>query len=228
MTTAIQRGFEAYKIYVAMKTHFSREDYNFFNYNGKTNANVDSFRKRKDRYFFIRFARKYPIQKIAEMILANMLYDSKFWIGDMTGVKPREIYSAWKRKIDALSYVFDNDSDKFMVTMLENKDMTFDDFFKMQDDGQHPLIMIMLQKKFIEIESFMIINELVDFFPQFDIDMKDDIVWQELKRKCTKYKPFLLKENGPLYNTDKYRKVLQLKIQKFQKEAEEKNGLDKT
>ncbi len=107
MTTAIQRGFEAYKIYVAMKTHFSREDYNFFNYNGKTNANVDSFRKRKDRYFFIRFARKYPIQKIAEMILANMLNDSKFWIGDMTGVKPREIYSAWKRKLDALSYVFD-------------------------------------------------------------------------------------------------------------------------
>jgi len=124
--------------------------------------------------------------------------------------------------------VFDNDSDKFMVTMLENKDMTFDDFFNMQDDGQHPLIMIMLQKKFIEIETFMIINELVDFFPQFDKDMKDDIVWQELKRKCTKYTPFLLKENGPLYNTDKYRKVLQLKIQKFQKEAEEKNGLDKT
>ena len=52
--------------------------------------------------------------------------------------------------------------------------------------------------------------------------------WQELKRKCTKYTPFLLKENGPLSNTDKYRKVLQLKIQKFQKEAEEKNGLDKT
>jgi hypothetical protein len=58
--------------------------------------------------------------------------------------------------------------------------------------------------------------------------MKDDIVWQELKRKCTKYVPFLVKESGPLSNTDKYRKVLQLKIQKFQKEAEERNGLDKT
>ena len=97
-----------------------------------------------------------------------------------------------------LSYVFDNDSDKFMVTMLENKNMTFDDFFKMQDNGQHPLIMIMLQKKLIEIETFMIINELVHFFPQFDKDMKDDIVWQELKRKCTKYAPFLVKESGPL------------------------------
>ena len=41
--------FEAYKHYLALKLHFS-SDYDYFKYNGKTNATQQSFEKRKDRF----------------------------------------------------------------------------------------------------------------------------------------------------------------------------------
>ena len=51
-------AYDAYKIYIALKSHFNG-DYDFVKYNGKTNVKVDSFLKRGDRPFFGRVARKY-------------------------------------------------------------------------------------------------------------------------------------------------------------------------
>ena len=47
-------GFEAYKLYLAVWQHFSRDrDYNYFKYNGKlANTNPITYDKRKDKYFF--------------------------------------------------------------------------------------------------------------------------------------------------------------------------------
>ena len=55
--------FEAYKHYLALKLHFS-SDYDYFKYNGKTNATQQSFEKRKDRFRFSKLARN-----LYEMIL---------------------------------------------------------------------------------------------------------------------------------------------------------------
>ena len=36
-------GYEAYKLYLAIKLHFSTEDYDFIKHNGKVNCSLDSF-----------------------------------------------------------------------------------------------------------------------------------------------------------------------------------------
>ena len=51
-------AFEAYKIYHALKLHFT-SDYDYAKYNGKAKVTVDSYLKRKDRPFFAKVARKY-------------------------------------------------------------------------------------------------------------------------------------------------------------------------
>ena len=45
-------GFECYKTYLALKHHFTNQSYDYFKYNGKTKANEQTFKTRKDRYFF--------------------------------------------------------------------------------------------------------------------------------------------------------------------------------
>ena len=46
-------GFDVYKIYLAIKLHFTSESYDYFKHNGKTTARLATFTKRRDRYFFI-------------------------------------------------------------------------------------------------------------------------------------------------------------------------------
>ena len=44
--------FDTYKEYLAFKNHFTREKYDYHKYGGRSKAKIESFYKRKDRYFF--------------------------------------------------------------------------------------------------------------------------------------------------------------------------------
>ena len=45
-------GFDCYRTYLAFKNHFTKDNFDYFKYGGKTNATTTSFNKRKDKYFF--------------------------------------------------------------------------------------------------------------------------------------------------------------------------------
>ena len=36
-------GFEVYQMYLSLKLHFTKDDYDFFKFNGKTRASQESF-----------------------------------------------------------------------------------------------------------------------------------------------------------------------------------------
>ena len=46
--------FEAYRIFLAMKSHFNN-DYDYVKYNGRITAKLESYSKRKDRHTFINY-----------------------------------------------------------------------------------------------------------------------------------------------------------------------------
>ncbi len=83
----------------------------------------------------------------------------------------------------------------------------FDDIF-ISDNGKHPLLMKMVLREDICIESFIIMNKILGFFKQFDQDMEDDLLWDELRKKCLNYEPFVA-----IKNTDKHRKILLNKLE---------------
>ena len=41
-------GFDAYKTYLGIKLHFTKKDYDFHRFDGKTKATLESFEKRND------------------------------------------------------------------------------------------------------------------------------------------------------------------------------------
>ena len=57
-------GYEAYKLYLAIKLHFSTEDYDFIKHNGKVNCSLDSFTKRNDKYFFHRLSTRFKDEEL--------------------------------------------------------------------------------------------------------------------------------------------------------------------
>ena len=77
-------AFDAYKIYIALKSHFN-SDYDFNKYHGKTSVTLDSFLKRSDRSFFGRVGRKYK-DDTKQFFISNFISDPKGWIGNFDDV----------------------------------------------------------------------------------------------------------------------------------------------
>ena len=64
--------FEAFKIFLAMKSHFNNE-YNYVEYDGAFKAKRESYSKRKDRYTFVQLSKKFGKKELEEFFLSLFL-----------------------------------------------------------------------------------------------------------------------------------------------------------
>ena len=175
---------DAYRCYLALKNHFTKEKYDYIKYRGKVKATNEAFYKRKDRFWFEKFARQKNDKEIEEFFVANFTSCSdpeSLWIGEM--IKDGESrYQDWQKKVQSLSYVFKEDSEKLFA---DNK---VDDVFDCSKG--HPIIL----KKFlggnISLESLVIYDIIFGYGKDFDKKLKDP-VWETVSRRVKKYTPFL-------------------------------------
>lgn len=174
-------GYEAYKLYVALKNHFNSDSYDFFKYGGKTRASVKSFEMRHDKYFFSKLAKHKDVQRY---ILANIIQDNpNVWVGDLANEQRAEDnYKEWLARQESLTYTFRSD--------VEYLAPIFDDNFIVKE-GQHPYLLKLFIHNKISIETLIIINDYCSFFSLWNKRIEEDIVWPSIHRKCVKYKPFL-------------------------------------
>ena len=72
-------GYDLYGLYQAIKLHFNSEQYNFFQYDGKTRVSIDAFQKRRDKFLFHRLARKYRDEEMVPFLVANFVHSDDNW-----------------------------------------------------------------------------------------------------------------------------------------------------
>tara|TARA_B100000902_G_C26891970_1_gene707834 strand:- start:57 stop:644 length:588 start_codon:yes stop_codon:yes gene_type:complete len=186
---------EVYKTYLAFKNHFTKENYDYFKYCGKTNASVSAFNKRKDRYFFERMSRKKEEDEIKQFFLANFIEcddPERLWIGEIIR-SGSDYYSSWLKRFQGLTYLFENESESITK---EN----FEDLFSVKGYS-HPEILKKYLQKDISIETMVILDMLLGYTKKFNKKMSDP-VWQTVGLKIKKYKPFLN------INIDKFKEIL--------------------
>lgn len=179
------RAYDIFKLYQALKLHFSTASYDYFKYHGKVNISEEKFLTRRDKYFFYRAAKKYSIEDFKELLVANFVQDSKKWIGDILREDGELVHLNHKKKIQSLSYIFGSDVSKILANGK------LDDLIKIKDDDSHPKLLNMVIGKEIEIETLIILKKIADFFPYWDAKLAQDIMWPDIKRRCDKYEPFL-------------------------------------
>ena len=184
-------AFEAYKLYLALKNHFTSKTYDYFKYGGRTKASRTTFEKRSDKYFFHKLSkRKDPV----EFLVSNFVYSGDNWIGDLVHNSESErLYKQFLKVKESLSYTFSNDLDK-----LESE---FDSNFLVVD-GQHPLLLKLLLRNEITIETFVILDELVSFSRKWSRRIEETVVWPQVNLKCKKYRQFLE------FDRDKMKKIV--------------------
>ena len=186
---------DAYRCYLALKNHFTKDHYDYIKYRGKTRASNAAFYKRKDRFWFEKFARQKNDKEIEEFFVSNFIYStdpSTMWIGEM--IKEGEgRYQEWQKKVQSLTYIFKEETE----SVFENKKI--DDMFDCSKG--HPPIFKNYLGGDISLESMVIYDRILGYGKDFDKRLKDP-VWESVSRKIKKYSPFLN------IDVSRYKKIL--------------------
>ena len=79
-------AFDAYRCYLSLKNHFTKDHYDYNKYGGKTRATKEAIYKRKDRFWFEKFARQKNDKEVEDFFVSNFVSCSdpeSMWIGEM-------------------------------------------------------------------------------------------------------------------------------------------------
>jgi len=175
---------DAYKCYLSLKNHFTKDKYDYHKYCGKTRATVQSFYKRKDRFWFEKLARNKSDEEVVNFFVSNFVMctdPSKLWIGEL--IREGETrYEQWKKRTQSLSYIFKEETQ----SLFENQKI--DEVFDCSKG--HPPILKNFLSGNISPETMVIYDKIFLFGKDFDKKLQDP-VWETVSIKLKKYSPFL-------------------------------------
>ena len=188
--------FDCYKTYIAMKSHFTKDSYDYQRYGNRLpRLKVTSFYKRKDRFFFEKMSRDFPDKEIEEFFVANFISGTdpaSVYMADIIK-NGRNTYTQWQKRNQSLSYTFKED----VENIFENKKV--DDVFDCKKG--HPSILKSYLGGDTSLETMVICDIIFGYGKNFDKRLNDP-VWETVSRKIKKYTPFLN------INVPRYKKIL--------------------
>lgn len=178
-------GMKAYNRYQALKLHFT-SDYDFIKYSGKVRKiSEESFLKRKDQFLFRKLERKYDDQELTNFFVANFVSNAGVrWVGEMNGPESEKIYLSWQKRIEAFSYFLKQDLEYIADNVSNPRDV-------LKTNGEHPQLLKLYLGGKIAAETVIAFDIVTDTLQTWDSLISDTIVWPEVHRQLSKYRPFV-------------------------------------
>ena len=188
-------GYECYQIYLALRLHFQQDSYDYFKYNKKVKSSVSAYQKRNDKIFFEHLGRETE-RNVMRYFLATFVSHQQGGIGLDDKSQLEKNFMNWRKRLESLPYVFKEECTALLEQIIEKKHRQFDEHPEFTElfvckKGKHPIILKALLGKYISMETFVILNQLLGFTSDFDKMMQDDHTWKEYGRIVRKYDPFL-------------------------------------
>lgn len=198
-------AIEFYRLYKAMRLHFTTEKYDITKTHGAVKVSRESFEKRHDLYFITKLASKFQKRDAIEFLLSNLV-TGDFSAG-IFGSEANDIYTRWKGKQSRLLYDFESEV-KQLYRVAEKRNI--DDIYDCSNG--HPLIIKQYLSKDLSLETLVSINKLEPFVELLDKHLAGDMVWPEVRRLLTKYSPFIKIRT----EREKYARILEAARKDFQ------------
>lgn len=169
--------YTVFQRYLAMKTHFLKWNYDYFEYRGRTKTTKEAFDKRPDKQQFYILSRK---PNPLEVLLANLSLDPNKGLYAIN--HDPDTYLDYKRRMFSLSYIFENDLTELDADLESNLIVT---------KGSHPPLMRLFLANRISIETASFLLEHMDKQIYWKEMSKGDPLFADITMRLTKYAPFL-------------------------------------
>ena len=117
------------------------------------------------------------------LILANLLEDSKLWIKDIAyNESASKVYMDWAKRQQSLMYLFKEE--------LSKQKEDFDSNFKVEDHT-HPYVVKLFLRKDISLETLVLLVDLVKCSAYWLKRFEYDPTIEDVLNKIMKYRPFI-------------------------------------
>lgn len=177
-----REGLDAYLLYLGIKLHFHTESYNFIKYNGKVDATLNAYMKRKDKFHFAKLARKYG-DELQDFYIAN-LCEKDYWAGDLLENEAHKRFTEWKKRQQKLSYMFENDVQSLLKKRGIREVLAC-------NNGQLPILLKEYMGKRISPETLVMILDITKCEEVWNKEITDTLIYPDLMNKINKYRSFL-------------------------------------
>jgi hypothetical protein len=176
-------SFQAFKYYIAVKLHFTTDNYNVFKNKGITKATRESFYKRKDCNLFERLSSKFKEPKdLIQHYVANFAYGNHNVI--YTQDESEYNYKIWIKNKQSISKVFKDDLDTILnVCTSESK-------FELFSSQSDPILFKLYVSGKVNIETLCILDTFLQFISKWKVShMK--FLWEDDIRRIEKASGFI-------------------------------------
>ena len=185
-----REGYDAYCLYLAINNHFHSDSYDYFRYNGKVSAKLESFMKRKDKYHFAKLARKYN-DELKDFLVANFS-KKKYYVRELLEMECEKNYIEFKKRKQKLTYLI---TEEMRYLFDKYKHIDFCIGIK---DGQHSNILREYLGGRIAAETLVAADKIFGIFTDYDSMVSENFIWPKTRRRLDSLAPFLELENKKL------------------------------
>jgi len=200
----IMEPFEVYRYYLALRLHFTTDQYDVIERQGRIKASRQAFNKRKDLISIKKIADMYSDKEVVDFLVANFVSGDRW--GGVFDIEAKERYGQWKRRIESLSYTFEQEISK-LADICDRDNKPYTSIFK-GTESTHPLLVKSYLRNDVSIETLVLLDKINNYTGELDKVYYDDLIWPDLSRIVKKYKPFLTVKVEKYY--DIFRRRLRL------------------
>ena len=188
----MDKGFEAYKIYLSIRAHFHGGTGKGYDIRTKPKTVRLAYETYKSKgsivAMFRKLTDKYDQEDIENIIVSNFAAGDR-WGGQPFDSNAMDVYKEWISRRNKRSYQFKEDLES--LSLRQDKENIED----VTVDTGHPLIIKMLLGKQIGLETVVILNRELNFINEYS----DDLILKDTCQTVLKYTPFVEENTKTLY-----------------------------
>jgi hypothetical protein len=191
-------GFKAYKYYIAVKLHYTKDSFDVFKNRGNLKGTREAFNARNDRLMFDKLARKYPVDKdLIQYYVANFAYgnDAAIYSSEEAETNLLE----WNRRKQSITKIFADDCNKILMDACKNK-IKSSAVLNLTNKGYCSILKLFLGNQ-ITLETIRIIDDMLPVVHGWKQNESMLLLWENEVRRIEKSKGFIT------YDRDKITKV---------------------
>lgn len=181
-------GYTAYRYYLAIKLHFSKDSYDVFKKRGAVKYGRDLYDRRNDKMIFEKIARKYKTDHdLIQFYVSNIAYGNETPAYEIE--ESERYYINWLKRKESMTKMFGDDLTAILNDAQKNKlskesviDFTF---------NQQPSILTLYLGKRISIETVSILNDCMSLCENWTMSGFVMTFWESELRKINKVKRFV-------------------------------------
>jgi hypothetical protein len=190
-------GFKAFRYYIALKLHFTKDKFNVFENRGNVKGSYQAFDARNDKYMWEKLSRKYRTdQEMIQFLVANISYGNDNVVYGME--EADEYYVQWIKRKQSLTKTFKDDLNLLQLEAEKNS-LKLDQIINFTLNS-YPYIIKLYLGKLISMESICILNDFIPMITKWEIEPTALILEEDIRR-IKKLKGFVKYDREKLEKT---------------------------